>query len=511
MAALTAVQALPLQLEAFSPYIAETVEADGELARLLGNGNGGATRVSLRSFRARLKTALASTAAQLNLDTGTLPPGIGNKYDQMLLTPVAWTIPIQYSQLAQLVGEGENVATDSAVTDTISDVARQAINFRDILLQTPGDGSIGSIDSTTGANFINLRSSLTNVLDGRGAHLAKEQQFVQVMSPGYVLRGTCQIQNVFKGLGATQQIQVDQIPLGTVAGDLVMFAGVAPGAPQFVNGIPVFVSTSALGNLYGISRGLPYVVANGVPLANNAQVSKPVFRISQNQIIQRLGISKLKNQFWHTNPSQLQGFEELAFGDSYVPLEGGKGGSYDPLFADFTINGRKVYINPHADQTRWDLLLKEAWNTIKWGPGMFWFKLRSGQMVFSIVDPTTGTPTTQEAMYYVVAEQWFFYVLDSEALMDHLKPTLIDSNGENPNEAEGASHRERLSERAPVKGDAIVCSHGNMNHETMAEMTIGAPEGVTNKKASTILSFKAASPEQKSRPETDLVFHQLAA
>lgn len=407
MAALTAVQALPLQLEAFSPYIAETIEADGELARLLGNGNGGATRVSLRSFRARLKTALASTAAQINLDTGTLPPGIGNKYDQMLLTPVAWTIPIQYSQLAQLVGEGENVATDSAVTDTISDVARQAINFRDILLQTPGDGSIGSIDSTTGANFINLRSSLTTVLDGRGAHLMKEQQFVQVMSPGYVLRGTCQIQNVFKGLGATQQIQVDQIPLGTVAGDLVMFAGVAPGAPQFVNGIPVFVSTSALGNLYGISRGLPYVVANGVPLANNAQVSKPVFRISQNQIIQRLGISKLKNQFWHTHPSQLQGFEELAFGDSYVPLEGGKGGSYDPLFADFTINGRKVYINPHADQTRWDLLLKEAWNTIKWGPGMFWFKLRSGQMVFSIVDPTTGTPTTQEAMYYVVAEQWY--------------------------------------------------------------------------------------------------------
>lgn len=414
MAALTAQQALPLQLEAYSPYIAETIEADGELAKLLGNGNGGATRVSLRSFRARLKTALASTASQINLDTGTLPPGIGNKYDQMLLTPVAWTIPVQYSQLAQLVGDGENVATDSAVTDTISDVARQAINFRDIFLQTPGDGSLASVDSTTGANFINLRSSITGpgsgfsgVIDGRGAHLLKEQQSVQVMSPGYVLRGTCTIQNVFKSLGATQQVQVDQIPPGTIAGDLIIVSGAAPGAPQFVNGIPVFVNTSILGNLYGISRALPYAVANGVNLANNSQVSKPVFRIAQNQIIQRLGISKLKNQFWHTHPSQLQGFEELAFGDSYTPLEGGKAGSYDPLFADFTINGRKVYINPHADQTRWDLLLKEAWNTIKWGPGMFWFKLRSGQMVFSIVDPTTGTPTTQEAMYYVVAEQWY--------------------------------------------------------------------------------------------------------
>lgn len=404
MPALTAQQALPLQLEAFAPYIAETVEVDGELARLLGNGNGGATRVSLRSFRARLKTALASHAAQINLDTGTMPPGIGNKYDQFLLTPVAWTIPVQYSQLAQLVGEGDNVATDNAVTDTIADVARQVINFRDIFLQTPGDGSLASVDSTTG-NFINLRSSITTTIDGRGAHLMKEQQTVQVMSSAYVLRGTCTIQNVYKSLGATQQIQVDAIPGGTVAGDLIVVAGAAPGAPAFINGIPTFVSTSTVGNLYGISRALPYVVANGVNLSNTSQVTKPVFRISENQILQRLGKKGLKNQFYHTHPSQLQALEELAFGDSYVPLEGGKAKAYDPLFSDITINGRPVYINVHADQTRWDLLLKEAWNQIKWGPGGFWFKLRSGQMVFPIVDPTTGTITTQEAMYWVQAEQ----------------------------------------------------------------------------------------------------------
>ena len=405
MPPLTALQALPLQLEAYAPYIAETVEADGELARYLGNGNGGATKVSLRSFRARLKVALASHAAQLNLDTGALPPGVGNKYDQFLLTPVAWTIPVQYSQLAQLVGEGNNVATDNSVTDTIADVARQAINFRDIFLQTPGDGSLGSVDSLPGGNFINLRSSLTTVIDGRGAHLLKEQQIVQIMSPAYVLRGTAQIQQVFKGLGQTQQVQVDAVPAGVVAGDLVIVAGAAQGAPQFVNGIPVFVSTSTIGNLYGISRSLPYAVANGVNLSNNAQVTKPVFRIAQNQIIQRLGVSKLKNQFWHTHPSQLQGLEELAFGDAYVPMEGGKAASYDPIFADFTINGRAVRINPHADQTRWDLLLKEAWNQIKWGSGMFWFKLKSGMMVFPVMDPASGMPTVQEAMFYVVAEQ----------------------------------------------------------------------------------------------------------
>lgn len=406
MAPLTAQQALPLQLEAVAPYIANTVDTDGELARLLGNGNGGATRVSLRAFRARLKTALASNPQQINLDQGSFPTGIGNKYDQMLLTPVAWTLPIQYSQLAQLVGEGDKVATDNAVTDTIADVVEESIRCRDIFLQTPGDGSLGSVDSINGTT-INLRSSTTAVIDGRGAHLMQEQQTVQIMSSAYVLRGTCTIQNVFKALGGTQAIQVDAVPANVVAGDLVIVGGAAPGGPQFVNGIPVFVSTATAGNLYGISRGLPYVVANGLNLSNNAQVTKPVFRIAQNQIIQRLGKKGLKNQFWHTHPSQVQALEELGFGDSYVPLEGGKAGAYDPLFADFTINGRKVYINQHADQTRWDLLLKEAWNTIKWGPGQFWYKLRSGQMVFHVVDPTTGTPTTQEVMYWVVAEQWY--------------------------------------------------------------------------------------------------------
>lgn len=407
MASLTAQQALPLQLEAFAPFIAEALEAEGELARLLGNGAGGARRVSLRAFRARLKIALASQMAYVNLDTGSMPQGVGNKYDQMLLSPVSWTIPIQYSQLAQLVGEGDGVATDNAVEETIADVTRQSLNFRDILLQTPGDGSIGSVDSTQGGNFINLRSATTAVIDGRGAHLAKEQQTVQIMSPAYVLRGSCTIQNVFKGLGQTQQIQVDQIPPGVVAGDLVIAAGLPAGAPQGINGIPVFVNTTTVGNLYGINRANPYIVANGVNLANNSQVTKPLFRVALNQIVQRLGKKGLKNQFWHTHPSQVQAYEELGFGDSYVPLEGGKAKSYDALFADFTIAGRPIYINQHADQTRWDLLLKEAWNTIKWGPGAFWFKTRSGQMVFHVVDPTTGMPTAQEAMFWVIAEQWY--------------------------------------------------------------------------------------------------------
>jgi len=50
--------------------------------------------------------------------------------------------------------------------------------------------------------------------------------------------------------------------------------------------------------------------------------------------------------------------------------------------------------------------------------------------------------------------------------------SLIDLNPETGTRRKAArSHRERLSERTPHVGDATVCSHGNWNHERLAEMT----------------------------------------
>jgi hypothetical protein len=403
----TAAGSLALQIQGIEPFIAAALELDGELAKMLDGGDGGATRVSMLAFRASLKTDVASNYQAIGLDNGTMPLGTANKYDQFLVVPQSWTVPLQYSQLAQLM-EGKDVATTSIVTDTIADIVEQVNKTSDILLQTPGDGSLASVDSIAG-NVINLRSATTANIDGRGARLLQRQQTVQIMSNAYVLRGSCSIVTVYNGLGVTQQIVVDAAPGGVIAGDLVLVAGVQQGAPVFESGIPMFISTSTAGNLYGISRANPYVVASGVNLANASQVTKPVFRVVENQIKQRLGKKGLKNQFYHTHPSQLQALEELAFADSYVPLGDGKAKGYDPLFKSdsMTLNGRPIYENIHADQTRWDLMLKEVWKEIRWGSGKFWFKLRSGQMVFPLIDPETGTPTTQELMYYVVARQRF--------------------------------------------------------------------------------------------------------
>jgi len=55
------------------------------------------------------------------------------------------------------------------------------------------------------------------------------------------------------------------------------------------------------------------------------------------------------------------------------------------------------------------------------------------------------------------------------------KSTLIDSNGENPNEAQAKDailvQRERLNKLTPRTGDAIVRSCENKNRKRSAEMT----------------------------------------
>ena len=409
MSAATAADSIQLQIQGIEPAIAAAIELDGRLAQMLDGGDGGAKQVSTLAFRARLKFAISSSFTYMDLDNGTMPTGDASKWDQFLMVPVARAHAVQYSQLARLM-EGKDVATNSVVSESITDLIKGVTRADDVMLQTPGDGSLGTVDSIAG-NSINLRSATTaSGVDGRGARLLANQQAVQIMSSaatGYVLRGTCKITLVYNKLGSTQQITVDQAPPNVVTGDLVMAPGLAPGAPIAESGIPFFINPSTIGNIYGISRSNPYVVASGINLNNTSQVTKPVFRLLESQIAQSLGDDGLKNQFYHTHRSQLQALEELAFQDSYVPLSDGKAKGYDPLFKPgmMTLNGRPIYTNVHADTTRWDLMLKDVWKQIRWGSGKFWFKTKGGQMVFSIIDATTGTPTMQELMYYIVSRQ----------------------------------------------------------------------------------------------------------
>lgn len=408
MPQLTASSAIALQLEDVNDVIPLLVEASHSLdARIKDNGR--STRVSTKSFRIRIQTALTGAVAKINLDGGSLPAGGSSQWDQFTITPLSYAVPIQYTRLADLVGEPKEVSTVNPVSKTIADAAIYIQRMRDIFLQTAGDGKLATVDASYAGGSPIILQSLPF-----GARLLHQGQKVQVFSSNFAIsRGSCNITGIANTLGATQSISVDNVPPGTVAGDIIVVDGVATANDPFINGIPVFHSTATAGTLMGLSRTLPYVVANGVNAAN-ASITLPLLRLAQNQIVQALGSDGLKGQIWHTHPSQLQAYEELGFQLQYVPLSDGKAKNFDGLFQKMTIDGREIINNLHADQSRWDLVNVKSWGKVKWGNPPFWFKNRGGNTVFQQYDTTTGNPQAIEKSYLVDAIQ--FYVDNPKSL-----------------------------------------------------------------------------------------------
>jgi hypothetical protein len=394
-----------LQLEALNKTIKLLLEKDDTLDNRISE-RGDITPVSLRSFRVRFQTGLPGNVALFNLDGGIMPSGGFDTWDQGTITPLATVIPVEYSKLTDIIGEGgPKVVSENPVTKTLADVAVQMRKNRDQFLQQAGDGKIAQVDASYaggGANPIILASTPW------GARLISQNQQVQVMTNAYALRGTCYVTNCNNKLGSTQSITVDAVPAGTIAGDFIMVAAVAATTPVFLYGIPYFHNTSTSGTFLGINRTQNYVVANGVA-AGGAAISLPMLRASMNRVKQSLGSSAVKTQVWHTHMAQVQAYEEMGFAKQFIPMAGGKMPGFDGLTSDgkWTVAGREVIENIHADTTRWDFMELDSWGKVTWGSAPTWYKNRSGQWVFNQYDPSSGNPTTYESCYFYDARQYF--------------------------------------------------------------------------------------------------------
>src|ERR1700679_2482304 len=122
-----------LQLEALNKTIKLLLEKDDTLDNRISE-RGDITPVSLRSFRVRFQTGFPGNVALLNLDGGVLPSGGFDTWDQGTVTPLATVIPVEYSRLSDIIGEGgPKVISENPVTKTLADVAVQMRKNRDQL------------------------------------------------------------------------------------------------------------------------------------------------------------------------------------------------------------------------------------------------------------------------------------------------------------------------------------------------------------------------------------------
>lgn len=401
MAQLNATDTVALQLEAVDTDLPLLVEKEAKLDSRIQDG-GKSEQVSTRNYRIPMQTSLPGAVSAVNLDGGDFPRGGEPSFDVGQVTPLAYCVPLEFSELTKLTTDGGNRSTIDVIAKAISQCMDALKNNRDKFLQTDGTGKLATVKSDYaggGANPITLSATPF------GARLLAKGQKVGIWN-GNTLRNTCTITDITKSLGGSQSITVDAVPAGTVAGDFVRVDGLTTGAPVFLNGIPVFHSTSGAGSVLGIARSNSYVVANGFN-AGSASLTQPQIRLAKNQIRQRLGDDAVKGLVAHTHPSQVQSYEEMGFALQMQPSEGGKYGDLDLMYTGKkTMDGMEVLENIHADQTRIDFMQLSQWGKVKWGQGTFWYEVE-GQRMWPIPAAAGGGWSSAVICFLVDCIQYF--------------------------------------------------------------------------------------------------------
>src|ERR1700677_1634767 len=135
-----------LQLQVLNDVIKLLIEKDAKLDSRISE-RGSIFPTSLQNFRLRMQTAFPGNVAAFNLDGGILPPGNFSEWVEGTLTALAYVIPVEYSRLVDIIGEGgPKVISENPVTKTLADVAVQMSKNRDQFLQQGGNGQLGTVD-----------------------------------------------------------------------------------------------------------------------------------------------------------------------------------------------------------------------------------------------------------------------------------------------------------------------------------------------------------------------------
>lgn len=277
---------------------------------------GDQTITSLKEFRMQIQPEMGGSFSAVNTDGGALPLGTGAQYDQGTMIPFEVMVAItKTDQQDRIMSSGKDVVVTNSVNKLIADSHTKMATKRNKLLQGTNTGQIATIANTYaggGANPIALSASPF------GARLIDKNDYVIIMSGdgAYTLRGTAQVVDLIKnGIGVGNQITLDAVPGGVVAGDFIMVAGVAALTPLFFNGLQYMISPSATGEYLGMSRALSYTQSPGYN-ATTSGLTLDVVQAFQARMQQALGIGTFKDRkrnFWYGHQAQWLAWRQLGF------------------------------------------------------------------------------------------------------------------------------------------------------------------------------------------------------
>jgi hypothetical protein len=345
-------------------------------------------------------------------DGGALPLGSFSQYIAGGVTPVSLSTAMNWTELMAMVGvKVDGVAIQNAITKGLGDLTTMMKNWEDIGLHTDGTGTLGSLSVVPpNANTVNMAATLF------GARNVEIGQTVDICSPSTaapanVTRCSLTIANKGALLGAQQYFTtIQNALLGTTgngnpaANDLVRYGGLTDGVPKWLNGLRYLISYATTGELHGVPRSTPQVVANGFDLGGSA-ITRSAIQLLLSQRRARIKEETVGTDFWYTHDSQVNSLKEIGYDIEFIPLTGGEAEGFDPFFRGApTIEGKPIKWGQHADQQAWYLIAPKAIGRVMFKEP--YFPLVNGSRVYNTYN-AAGTPNLQYASAYLNFEQFF--------------------------------------------------------------------------------------------------------
>lgn len=368
-------------------------------------------KVSSRATRIPLQIRPGSKYGMVNLAGGALGRGTATHYDAATLTPLASRIAIEINQDALDQTGGDPKSIRKLLSIEIRNAMREFRVQLNAQVQLAGDNVLATV-SATAAGQITVKNAPFY------AQLLRAGQVITVYDSTITTnRGTATVQSIDY---PNSVLNVDAVPGGTVAGDVILPEGVAGAQPVGYFGVRYHHSDAAVGTWMNLSRATnPEVRANSVHNGSNALTTAPI-RLLLTKIIQRVGSVNPKNLAAHLHMAQAAAYEELAI--LVTEIHKGSGNeNFDMLFGTGQLAGVKSMPDLHGARDRIDFVNFDTWGKVESAPVDF-LKTPDGRYFDRPVDSVTGSQVASVIFWIYWFGQFF---VDNPAAIGYVDQLAI--------------------------------------------------------------------------------------
>jgi len=324
---------------------------------------GDVERVSSRNMRLPLQIRPGGKAGLANMDGGDLGRGSGTVYDVAQVTPVFFRHAVEITKLVEYASNAAEKAIENTAKREVKNAMAQFRAFLDKVIQTNGNGVLGTISSITTVGLPAGVAAQFGLVKPPGAQLFYYNQTVQVYDPTLTTnRGSA---NVVLVDPFNQFIQVDALPAGTSVNDLIVHDGLTGAQPTSLFGILYHQSNATTGTWLNLNRATyPVELATPNVNASNSTLTPGVVRLAINKVRKSLGSNQVGKLIAYTSLEQEHAWEQLGVTISQIIKESsdGRASDLDLLFTgQKTMAGVPIKSSINANQSRVDFLDLSHW------------------------------------------------------------------------------------------------------------------------------------------------------